>query len=126
MKTIISDVYENNRPSLERLRRAFPEHGEGLIEHTSTLRDQFVFQIQLVRAMARYEVLIRRRPHYGGHSEDIHSTHRYDIGTPRERICIKEEAMPKDLPTAVALAMWWAECTSRYIRNGRPWNGGAL
>lgn len=124
MKTIIHDVYDDNMPSLERIRRVFPNHGEGQMEHTSLLQDQFVFDIKRAPTGA-YEILIRRHPPYQGRDESSHHTHRFDAGSPRERICLKEESMPRDLPTAVALAMWWAECTSRYIRDGRPWNGGS-
>lgn len=124
VKTVLSDMYEDSMPSLEKIRRSFPAQGEGQMEHTSLFQDQYVFDFMRT-ATGAYEILIRRHPPYRGRDESSHYTHRFDAGTARERICIKEEAMPRDLPTAIAMAMWWAECTSRYIRDGRPWNGGS-
>lgn len=108
----------NGYPDLELVRANFPTHGNGEITHRNASGDEFVFN--LVRHGDGYDAVIVKQPAYGlWRDSSLHATHRLPAGN-RHKICFKKA--PEDLPKAIAFALWWADCTSRYIRDGKSWS----
>lgn len=116
----LNNVYSGNNPNLALIRQQVPEHGNGRLSHQSVSGDLFVFRFE--RTTESYEIFIEQQRGYGGRACDAQATHRLGLSSDRPRICIGPGKEPRDLPTAMFLAMLWAERTSRYIRDGKPWS----
>jgi len=107
----------DGKPDINRIAAAFPDQGSGRIEHRTTHGQDFEFD--LYRSGGGYEAVIRSQPGYGSRSSGLHDTHRLPGPDGFAKVCFANQ--PRDLPTTVALAIWWAECTSKYIRTGGSW-----
>lgn len=105
----------DGRPDFDAIIEHFPEHGGGEITHRSANGHQFRFNIQR-NHQGTYDAVILDQPSYGGRPEGAHETHRLPAPNGFAKVCFKTPA--RDLPSAVAVALHWAECTSAYIRNG--------
>jgi hypothetical protein len=115
----LTNVYSGVGPNLSAIRQQVPQNGNGRLAHTSAFGDVFVFYFKW--ASSGYDIIIEQQRDYGGRDTDSQPTHRLDLDRNRPRICIRPGQEPRDLPTAILVAMVWAECTSRYIRDGQPW-----
>lgn len=114
-------LYTNGMPDFNAVSRYFPTNEPGHLRHQTTYGDTFVFKI--VRAGAGYEALIESQPSYGWlRDSSAHATHRLPDGSRSGgmKVCFKKQ--PQDVRTAVTLALWWADCTSRYIHTGAAFN----
>jgi len=108
-------------PKQELFAESLPEHEDSFDFSYSVdeaLRHFFEFSAKR-QSDRSYDVFIRNRPHYGDRSISEHDTHRFDVDSPRERICFRGENRPKTLRDACWFAVMWAECTSNYIQTGR-------
>ena len=110
-----SDLYTNGQPDFAKLQQRFAAHQEGRLGHITSEGHQFLFEIK--RVGNSYDAIILEQPSYGARSHDLHVTHRLPSEGNRYKICFARPA--PDTPTAICLAMYWADCTSRYIRDGR-------
>ncbi|MCQ0990552.1 hypothetical protein [Jiella marina] len=108
----------NGKPDINAVSQRFPNHGTGRITHQSSSGDQYVFDVYR-ESDGGYEVAIISQPGYRRRPSGYHETHRLPGPNGLKRICFKDS--PSNLPTTVTLALWWAECTSRYIRDGADW-----
>lgn len=115
--TELNNVYT---PILASIRQQVPQHGDGRLSHQTLSDDFFVFRFE--RTPDGYDIFIEQQRDYGGRACDAAATHRLGLSSDRPRICIGPGKEPRDLPTAIFLAMLWAERTSRYIRDGVPWS----
>jgi hypothetical protein len=112
----MTNLYDaNGIPDINAVRRAFPHHGNGRVRHTTTLGDTFTFDMQWNGS--GYDAFILGGPSYGSRDRSLHATHRLQAGNDMMKVCFMKP--PPDLPTAVCLSMWWADCTSRYIATGQ-------
>jgi hypothetical protein len=116
----LKDVYSGGNPNLASIRQQVPQHANGRLSHQNTAGDYFLFRFK--RTSSGYDVLIEQQRDYGGRNTGANATHRLDLDINRPRICFRKGKEPRDLPTAICLSMLWAECTSRYIRDGVPWS----
>lgn len=107
----------DGKPDINRIASVFPEQGAGQIEHITSYGQAFTFDIQ--RSGYGYDAVILSQPAYGSRSNGLHETHRLPGPNGHAKICFARQ--PTDLPTTIALAVWWAECTSKYIRTGGSW-----
>lgn len=107
----------DGKPDMDKICASFPDHGNGVIDHSSSYGHDFSFEIYW--AGYYYEAVILSQPGYGSRSESLHATHRLPGPDGYAKICFANQ--PTDLPTTVALALWWAESTSKYIRTGGSW-----
>ncbi|MDV4159321.1 hypothetical protein [Rhizobium brockwellii] len=107
----------DGKPDINRIASAFPEHGSGEIDHSTSHGQSFTFAIY--PNGIGYDAVIVSQPGYGSRSSGLHDTHRLPGPNGYAKICFAKQ--PQDLQTTVALAIWWAECTSRYIRTGGSW-----
>jgi len=108
----------DGKPDYQAIINAFPEHDTGEIMHHTTNGHDFRFHLQRDHN-GSYDAVILEQPDYGGRPDGAHETHRLPGPDGFAKICFKTPA--RDLPTAVTVALWWAECTSRYIRHGGDW-----
>ncbi|TBC53780.1 hypothetical protein ELH27_37065 [Rhizobium leguminosarum] len=108
----------DGKPDMDLIWSTFPQHGSGEIEHFTSYGQTFRFAIY--RSGVGYEAVILAQPAYGSRSNGLHETHRLPGPNGFAKVCFANH--PPDLPTAIALSIWWAECTSKYIRNGRSWS----
>jgi hypothetical protein len=118
--TELKNVYSGGNPNLASIRQQVPQHGNGRLSHQSVSGDFFVFRFE--RTTESYDIFIEQQRDYGGRACDAQATHRQGLASGRPRICIWPGKEPRDLPAAIFLAMLWAERTSRYIRDGKPWS----
>ncbi|MEY9750153.1 hypothetical protein ABIF65_009527 [Bradyrhizobium japonicum] len=118
--TELKNVYSGGTPILASIRQQVPQHGDGRLSHQTLSDDFFVFRFE--RTPDGYDIFIEQQRDYGGRACDAAATHRLGLSSDRPRICIWPGKEPRDLPTAIFLAMLWAERTSRYIRDGVPWS----
>jgi hypothetical protein len=118
--TELKNVYNDGNPNLASIRQQVPNHGNGRLSHQSISGDFFVFGFE--RTTESYEIFIEQQRDYGGRASDSAATHRLGLCSGRPRICIWPGKEPRDLPSAIFLAILWAERTSRYIRDGKPWS----
>lgn len=120
MPVQLKNVYCGGNPNLASIRQQVPEQSNGRLRHQSVLGDFFVFRFE--RTAESYNIFIEQQRDYGGRASDASATHRLGLCMGRPRICIWPGKEPRDLPAAMFLAMLWAERTSRYIRDGKPWS----
>jgi hypothetical protein len=118
MLTLLTNAYSGGSRNLAAIRQQVPEHSNGRLAYTSAFGDFFLFYFK--RTSDRYDICIERQRD-GGRDTDSQPTHRLGLDYNRPRICIQPGKEPRDLPTAILVAMVWAERTSRYIRDGLPW-----
>jgi hypothetical protein len=118
----LKDVYSGGNPNLASIRQQVPQHGNGRLSHQSLCGDFFVFRFAWDHHSQSYDILIEHQRDYGGRDSGGPATHRLDLDSGHPRICIWPGKEPRDLPTALLLAMLWAERTSQYIRDGKPWS----
>jgi hypothetical protein len=116
----LKNVYSGSNPDLASIRQQVPQHGNGRLSHQSVPGDFFVFRFE--RTTESYDIFIEQQRDYGGRASDSAATHRLGLDSDRPRICIWPGKEPRDLPAAIFLAMLWAERTSHYIRDGKPWS----
>jgi hypothetical protein len=121
MTVQLTNVYCDGNPSLAAITRQVPRHGAGRLRHQNRYGDFYVFHFAW-NSLAYYDAFIERQPDYCGRPSDLNSTHRNGLRDGRPRICFWPGKEPRDLPTAIMLAMLWAERTSQYIRDGRAWS----
>jgi hypothetical protein len=110
----------NDRPSGTQLKTLLPGKGNKVLEFNEGNGDQYRFN--LVDEGGQYRIDILDQPSYGSRAADGHSTHRLRRADGTQYVCIKQGYEPRDKSAAAGLAIDWARRTSRYIRNGRPWN----
>jgi len=115
----MKDTLQNDdgKPNIDRIYDEFPLHGHGQIDHIT--REGHVFTFEFYQATGGYDATILSQPGYGNRSNGLHETHRLPGPNGYAKICFANK--PQDLPTTIALAIWWAECTSKYIRTGGNW-----
>jgi len=118
----LNNVYSGGNPNLAAIRQQVPQHCNGRLHHQSLYGDLFVFRFARNPDAQSYDIFIEQQRDYGGRDASREATHRLDLKSGRPRICIWPGKEPRDLPTAVVLAMLWAERTSRYIRDGKRWS----
>jgi hypothetical protein len=107
----------DGKPDMDRIGTIFPQHGSGQVDHKTTSGHDFTFAIY--QNAGGYDAVIMGQPGYGRRENGWHATHRLPGPGDYAKICFARQ--PQDLPTTVALAVWWAECTSKYILNGGSW-----
>jgi hypothetical protein len=117
MAVNLADVTSNGMPNLGAIKTRVAAQGEGRLRVQTANNEFLVFHIY-ANGHDSYDAFIESRINYHGRAEGIHLTHRLDLNTSRPRICFSQNHPPRDLPTAVALTLYWAQCTARYIRTG--------
>lgn len=110
----MNPLYKDGWPNPVAIKAAFPLHGAGQIDQTSTSGEVFSYRVENIGGL--YWIVIVTQPSYRGRIEDLQTTHRIPLPQGGFRICVTRE--PTDLPSAVTLALMWGECTSRYIHTG--------
>lgn len=86
--------------------------------YVTKLGDRFTFDIR--PEADGYRAYILDQPSYGKRSRDLHATHRIPAGGGRHYVCIAPEHTPDNPQHARDWAAYWAENTSRYLRDGKP------
>ncbi len=110
-----------NAPDLRQFYENLPLHSDGYKFDFETENKMFVF-CSRKSSDGTYVTDIIRQPGYGNRDSSSHATHRLTRTDGSIYICHKPGTEPRDLPTAAAIAIWWAKCTVRYIRDGRSWS----
>lgn len=120
MFKIASLMHRDGKPDINQLWQLFPEHGESRFTFTDDGR-LYAFHVR-PDGSGRYRIYIANQIDYRGRATDSHSTHRIDPNGANPFICIKDGYAPRTVPDAAAMALHWAAKTSKYIRDGLPWN----
>jgi hypothetical protein len=110
----------NGRPSKTQLGNLLAATGKAEFEFREAGGDRYHFRLTPAGGAFRIDIL--GGPSYGNRLTDSHSTHRHGVGSPVPCICIKSGFEPRNAGAAAGIAIDWAKRTSRYIRDGQPWN----
>ncbi|PVE49872.1 hypothetical protein [Rhizobium rhizogenes] len=116
----MASLFNNDgKPDFAAIDSNFPLHDTGEITHRTAIGHRFRFRVERA-STGIYNAIILEQPTYGQRVDGYYETHRLPHHAGLNKICFKTPA--QDLPTAVAVTLWWAECTSKYISQGGAWS----